>query len=184
MVQLCYHHSSALLSQFNSVIITVQLCYHSSPLLSWFQSVIIIVQLCYHGSILLLSQFNSVTIKVQLSYHHGSAPLPSRFISVSIMGRVSVPGGSFPHLVWTGRTFVARRLISAASQPCLLHAGEHHSSVEAVHVRCCRQLLMRDCICVQAMCVEMLGQVWLGADVLLTESLAWACACWAHRRWG
>ena len=43
---------------------------------------------------------------------------------------------------------------------------------------------MSDCICVQAMSVEMLGQVWLGADVLLTESLARACACWAHRRWG
>ena len=56
MVQLCYH-SSTLLSWFNSVIM-VQLCYyHSSTLLSSrFNSVIITVQLRYHhGSSLLAS---------------------------------------------------------------------------------------------------------------------------------
>ena len=31
---------------------------------------------------------------------------------------------------------------------------------------------MSDCIGVQAMSVDILGQVWLGAEVLLTESLA------------
>ena len=117
-----------------------------------------------------------VTCKVQST----NGIIGSLFSSVVIGDHCSVTGGPFPHLVWTGRTFTARRHVSSAGQPRLLHAREHHSPAEPVHVWWCWQLMMP--VLVYRFEAAISDQDRTGAKVLLNKNFVQICAL-AHRKW-